>query len=211
MRKVCLLALMMVTTLLQAQTMKEVFIDMPDSLCILLTKNNRADFADFLESNMRAQVKNKFDKVSEMKVLTKDYLLLETTSSSTLQMKLLPVSDSVKVVCVIETYKGPAADSRIFFYSTEWEELPIKDYLFEPNFKSFLLSADSIDVERREIALAKVDMNLMKADLSPDAYTLSFLDTTLDYLDKESAEELRPFISSNPIIYHWRDGKFIKE
>ena len=64
---------------------------MPDSMCLLLTKNNRADFADFLESNMRAQVKNKFENMSEMKTLTKDYLLLETTSASTLQMKLLPL------------------------------------------------------------------------------------------------------------------------
>lgn len=194
----------------QAQTLRELFINMPDSLCVLLTKNNRADFADFLDSNMRAKVKNKFDKISEMKVLTKDYLFLETTPFSTLEIKLLPINDSIKIICAIETYKGPAADSQISFYSADWKVLPVKDYLIEPDFESFLFNNDSIDVEKRNIALTKTDMNLTKAGLSSDTYTLSFINTTLDYLDKESVEELSPFISSLPILYYWKDGRFIK-
>ncbi len=210
MKKLILFILLLLPIVGQAQILRELFINMPDSLCVLLTKNNRADFVDFLDSNMRAKVKNRFDKISEMKVLTRDYLFLETTPFSTLEIKLLPVNDSAKIICTIETYKGSAADSQISFYSTDWEALPMKDYLIEPDYKSFLFNNDSIEVEKRKMALAKTDMNLMKAELSSDTYTLSFVNTTLDYLDKESAEELSPFISSLPILYYWKEGRFIK-
>lgn len=37
--------------------MKSLFVALPDSLSPLLTKVNRADFGDFLASNMKAEVK----------------------------------------------------------------------------------------------------------------------------------------------------------
>ena len=45
-----------------AQDMKKVFIAMPDSLTPLLTKVNKEDCIDFLASNMKAEIKNRFDK-----------------------------------------------------------------------------------------------------------------------------------------------------
>ena len=45
-----------VSTALQAQEAKTLFVNMPDSLSPLLTKVNREDCIDFLESKMKAQV-----------------------------------------------------------------------------------------------------------------------------------------------------------
>lgn len=209
MKKILLLISLLLPSLMQSQNIKDVFINMPDSMCLLLTKNNRADFADFLESNMRAQVKNKFENMSEMKTLTKDYLLLETTSASTLQMKLLPVNDSVNVICAVETYNGPASDSHISFYSTDWKDLPMSDFITLPSADVFLQVSDTIDIEKRNLALKKADMSLIKADLSPDSQTLIFTYTTIDYLDKDSSGELRSFLKTDPVVYEWRNGHFI--
>ena len=209
MKKILLLISLLLPSLMQSQNIKDVFINMPDSMCLLLTKNNRADFADFLESNMRAQVKNKFENMSEMITLTKDYLLLETTSASTLQMKLLPVNDSVNVICAVETYNGPASDSHISFYSTDWKDLPMSDFITLPSVDVFLQVSDTIDIEKRNLALKKADMSLIKTDLSPDSQTLIFTYTTIDYLDKDSSEELRSFLKTDPVVYEWRNGHFI--
>lgn len=209
MRKIFLAGVLLFSALIQAQDMKSVFINMPDSISSLFTKVNRADFADFLESNMRAQVKNKFGNMSEMKTLTKDYLLLESTSSSTLQMKLLPVNDSVHVVCVVNTINGPAADSEISFYSTDWKELPVDTYFSYPSVDLFFQTGDSIDTEKFEVARSKADMNLMKATLSPENETLSLAYTTIDYLDKESAKELNVFLKEQPIMYEWKGNRFL--
>ena len=86
--------------------MKSLFIALPDSLSPLLTEVNRADFGDFLASNMKAQVKNRFGNTSEMLKLTDDYLLLKVSAVSTAEMRLLPLNDSVKVICVVQTLSG---------------------------------------------------------------------------------------------------------
>ena len=49
---------------LQAQEAKTLFVNIPDSLTPLLTKVNREDCIDFLESKMKAQVENRFGKKS---------------------------------------------------------------------------------------------------------------------------------------------------
>ena len=120
---------MLCSLTLSAQDIKSLFIELPDSLSPLLTKVNREDFGDFLASNMKAEVRNRFGKTSEMITMTDDYLMLKVSSVSTAEMKLLPVNDSVKVICVVRTYTAPAADSQIEFYDTSWQELPLSDFL----------------------------------------------------------------------------------
>ena len=120
-----------------AQNINSVFVSMPDSLSPLLTKVNRQDFADFLSSGMKAVVKNRFGGQSEMLKLTDDYLKLKTTEASSEEMKLLPLNDSVNVVCVVKTYNGPAEDSQVYFYSTDWKELPLCNFISLPGHEDF--------------------------------------------------------------------------
>jgi DNA primase len=42
-----------------AQNMRELVRTMPDSILTLLTRNDRLDFIDYLDSNMKAEVTNK--------------------------------------------------------------------------------------------------------------------------------------------------------
>lgn len=93
---------------LQAQEAKTCFKNMPDSICPLLSAVNRADFIDFLESKMKAEVTNSFGGKSEMTELAPDYIHVKMTPQSSWQMKLLPVNDSTKVVCVVSTVCAPA-------------------------------------------------------------------------------------------------------
>ena len=81
---------------LQAQEAKTCFKNMPDSICPLLSAVNRADFIDFLESKMKAEVTNSFGGKSEMTELAPDYIHVKMTPQSSWQMKLLPVNDSTK-------------------------------------------------------------------------------------------------------------------
>ena len=62
---------------LQAQEAKTLFVNIPDSLTPLLTKVNREDCIDFLESKMKAQVENRFGKKSEMTELGTDYVRMQ--------------------------------------------------------------------------------------------------------------------------------------
>lgn len=210
MKKILLLILMICTCSLQAQDMKSLFIAMPDSLAPLLTKVNKEDFGDFLASNMKAEVKNRLGKNSEMLKLTADYLDLKMSESSEVQMKLLPVNDSVNVVCVVHTYKGPAADSNIRFYSTQWEELPLSSYLTLPKEDAFYKTpVAEADQETYHNLRKQADMYLFVAKLSEKDNTLLYSYTTPDYLDKDTAEKLKPFLNAEPLKYIWTgEGRF---
>ena len=192
-----------------AQDMKKVFIAMPDSLTPLLTKVNKEDCIDFLASNMKAEIKNRFDKSSEMKVLTEDYLQMQMTENSTLEMKLLPINDSIKIVCIVKTVCSSACDSEIRFYDTNWkEEFPQKDYLQLPAPQTFFLPTDTVSSEV-ELIKKKADMHVMKAVLSKDDSSLSFIYTTPGYLNQEDREKLLPYLRKEAVVYRWKDGKFL--
>lgn len=194
----------------RAQDLKALFVALPDSLSPLLTEVNRADFGDFLESGMKAEVKNRFGNTSEMTRLTSDYLFLKITSASTLELKLLPLNDSVKVICAVSTYSAPAADSQITFYDTSWRELPFSDFLQIPQEDEFYLkpaSAEQADSLKNLRAYA--DMYLWKAELSAEKPVLMFTYTTPDYLDKETAKNLKPYLKSQPVCLEWKGGKFV--
>lgn len=192
-----------------AQDMKKVFIAMPDSLTPLLTKVNKEDCIDFLASNMKAEIKNRFDKSSEMKVLTEDYLQMQMTENSTLEMKLLPLNDSVKIVCMVKTVCSSACDSEIRFYDISWKkEFPKSDYLQLPAPQTFYLPTDTVSSEV-ELIKKKADMHVMKAVLSKDDSSLSFIYTTPDYLNQEDREKLSPYLRKEAVVYRWKDGKFL--
>ena len=196
---------------LQAQNARTCFVNMPDSLLPLLTPVNRADCVDFLESNMKAEVTNVFDRKSQMTHLSDDYIRLQLTPQSTWQMKLLAVTDSTKVICVVSSVCAPACDSRICFYSTDWQPLATARYLPSlPGLDDFLkpVPANQDDYHYQD-AVRAVDMLLMRADLSPADDKLTFTFTTPDYLDKETASKLQPFVRREAVSYEWRGGQYI--
>lgn len=195
---------------LQAQEAKTYFKNMPDSLCPLLTSVNRADCIDFLESKMKAEVTNRFGGKSEMTELTPEYISIQMTPQSTWQMKLLATSDTTKIICTVSTAYGPACDSDVRFYTTKWEALPAASLLTPPAMKDFLTLPDSVqDYEVRD-AGEKADMLLMKADLSAKDETLVYTFTTTDYMDKEAAEKLNPYLRRS-VVYDWKESEFVRK
>lgn len=192
----------------KAQEAKTVFVNMPDSLCPLLTSVNRADCIDFIENKMKAVVTNRLDGNSEMTELGSDYIYLKMSDVSSWQMKLLPLNDSVKVICTVSTACAPACDSSIRFYTTDWKELPVDEFLSsEPRIDDFIISSDSTDYDFIN-ARKQADMTLMKAVFSKKDETLTFILTTPEYMEKEMAEKLKPFLRHS-IVYTWKSGKFI--
>ena len=163
----------------QQVKMRDVFAQTPDSILPLMTKNNTLDCIDFIENNMRARVKNKFDTYSELLVLTNDYLRLQPSERSIVEMKIF--NDSL--LCLVHTYQGPAADSEVRFYNVKWQ--PVSYTLEHPKADDFFQpGADS------EVCGLLRQLPLIKASLSPDDTTLTWeLQTTeLTKAQKKTAE-----------------------
>ena len=191
-----------------AQNMKSVFVSMPDSIAPLLTQTNKEDCIDFLDSNMKAVVKNRFGNEAEMKALTENYVLMQTSPVGTLEMKLLPVNDSTNVVCMVKTVCASACDSEVHFYTSDWsKKLDAKNFLQTPEADAFFLPNDTLTDEDALIR-KKADMHLMKVSLSKDDASLTYIYSTPDYLNKEDRVKLLPHLRKEPIVLRWQDGKF---
>ena len=78
-----------------------------------------------------------------------------------------------------------------------------------PQMNDFFTSSDSTDYDFIDARL-QADMTLMQAELSKENGTLTFTLTTPDYMAKETAEKLKPFLRRS-IVYTWKDGKFIPD
>ena len=110
-----------------AQSLKDVFKQMPDSLMPYLTQNNRLDFIDFMESNMKAEVSNLTGGTSEMTALTDDSLSIRMSEALRVDMLLLdldePVDSIRQVIVFVETFLADSVygESVCKTYSVDWQ------------------------------------------------------------------------------------------
>lgn len=199
-----------------AQEAKQAFVNMPDSILPLLTKINREDCIDFLEYKMKAVVKNRFDKESEMTALTDDYVAMSLTPQSTFEMKLLPLSDTTRLICTVQTVCSRACDSRLSFYTADWSPLPSSAYIALPQIGDFMPDtlpssiADTLGVAWQELR-GEADLLLMRASLADTTGILTFTYTTPEYMNRESSARLLPLLKRREIRYEWEAGRFVRK
>ena len=185
MKKIILLSFLFafcVNGIVSAQSMRTLFVEMPDSLMPLLTKNNREDCVDFIDAGMQARVTNRLDSKSELLKFTPDYLYLKTSSSGYMQMKMLPAEGDT-ILCVVNTVCAEACDSRIAFYTRDWQPLDGSRYFKKPLISDFFLCVDSIAStnyeEKKEPYAESLDALLEIADIYLVHLTLSDRDNNL--------------------------------
>ena len=130
------LFLCLTQTVMSQTTIRDVFKQMPSSILPYLTENNRLDFIDFIDSNMKAEVTNAFGGKSEMQKLTDDYLSIHLNDAASVEMRLLdvkePVDSASRVVCLVSTMGSEVRESKVAFYSLKWNPLPTERYVHLP-------------------------------------------------------------------------------
>lgn len=191
-----------------AQDMASVFTAMPDQYIPQLEGAWRKDLVDLYKSGKEARLKNTMNGFSRLQKLTEDYLLLETTERTTIEMKLLPLVNKTYVVSMILTIKGPVPDSKIQFFTTDWEPLETADLFEHPITSDWYLKkgVDKEDADFQE-AVSRLDMDLIHYQLSPENLTLTATYTTPQYLAKEEREKIQPYLAE-PHVYKWKKYRF---
>lgn len=86
-----------------AQTLRDAFASMPDSLVPTLTRNNRLDLMDFMDARMKAAVTNRLGGETLMTHFSSDSLCVRLSDALTIEMKM-PAADTAAVVCMKRVY-----------------------------------------------------------------------------------------------------------
>mgnify|MGYP000535548494 FL=1 len=151
-------------------------------------------FGGSLYFRKRIPAENTMNGFSTLQKLTNDYLLLQTTERSTVEMKLLPLVNNTYVVCMISTVNGPVPDSRIEFFTTNWEPLATSDLFTQPTSDWYIKQGIDKKDEAYQEAASHLDMDLIQYRLSPDDQTLTAIYTTPQYLSQEAREKIEPYL-----------------
>jgi hypothetical protein len=184
---------------LQAQSMREAFLKAPEELFPLLTDLCRADLIDYFDAGMTAKVTNKLDGVTVLESLDDDFMQIATTRSSSVQVKMLPCADDT-LFCVVRSVKAEVADSRIDFYDSNWNRLPVDGRFAYPAISDFFVS----DAEKY---IGLCDMYLVSLTLNADDCTMVAEYTMPAYMNDGDAEKVLPLLRR--IVYRWNGKRFV--
>lgn len=184
----------------QAQDLRALFIEMPDTLLPLLTDNDRRDMIDFWDARMSTSVVNRLDGKSRITALTDDFLSVELSRSSSMQIKMLNVEGGDTLLCIVNTVGAEAYDSRIHFYNSRWERVDGLKFAM-PSIVDFFFPSDSVDK-----ALAVSDIYLVKLSLSADSDSLKAEYTMPLYMSRSDSARVAPQL--RPLYYRWTGKRF---
>lgn len=192
----------------KAQDADAIFVAMPDQYIPQLENAWRKDLIDLYNSGKEAKLKNTMNGFSTLKKLTPDYLLLQVTERSTIEIKLLPLVNNTNVVCMVTTVYGPVPDSQIKFFTTEWEPLNAADMYTPVPAEWFIKETADKDKASFIEATSRLDIDLRKLSLSPDNLTLTMEYTTPQYLSEEDRRKVTSFLKEEPKVYTWEKSHF---
>ena len=121
-----------------AQSLKDLFLKMPQEVCPSLSEYNRLEMVDNQKNGKPMQTRNHFRTLSEMKELTDDYAHIAVSKSSEKELKMLPTQEGAPIIMVISTVLCDSlADSSVEFYDTNWQPLPLLTHFSLPPTDQF--------------------------------------------------------------------------
>jgi len=139
-------------------SMRDCFLKMPTDLFPYLTENNRLDCIDFIDSRMKAEVKDAFGTKITLDTLTANYLHLTIGERVCVEMRLFPISeDSVtQLLCVSKTFGDSVQQSSLRSYDPNtWQPIAYDKYIYLPKFADGDFVAISLPKEGNEIKLTR--------------------------------------------------------
>lgn len=181
------------------KTMREVWIDMPDSITMYLTKSMRTELADYVDMKVSAATKNAIGDTVRIDTLTSDYIAITLSESSKLEMKLLPKNGS-NIICMVRTYYGTAAESIISFWQLDWQQLPDISMPALENIE-LIKKPDSLSVTEFNKIKAMISPKMIEMRLSPDDNSL-LLSYSLPDVNKEDSELIKSILVQKKINWN---------
>lgn len=187
------------------ENISEVFTSMPDSIFPLLTEKNRRDMVDFYNNRMEAKVRNRLNDYVQLDTLTDDFMRLTLSAASAAEMKLLQTEDSVEIICLIQSVTSPVKDSRVKFYSKDWQRLY---WLEMPTPETTAFFAESPDSVTRDLRFAQRsidDLRFVSISIDPAEPIFTFI-LSVEELEREQKTIARRYLRS--LRYRWTGSRF---
>lgn len=196
--KAILLLFLCCTTLVNGQTMGDLFKAMPSELLPGLSEGNKTML---LVDTGQTSVPYALGEVGK-RVHSDDHLLLQTSNVGTIELKLLPIAQDSMIICVIRTVCAQACDSRIEFYTTGWEKLD-GSTLLPPISRDIFFDSSQKERENYKYAVSLPGIYPVSAKFSGNGTDLLLAFDFKEHLDEQQIAEVLPFLKSDTIVLKW--------
>lgn len=209
-RNILALILVALSITTQAREIRSVWKSMPDSLVLAIDKVRRLEMLDLVDYKVKAEVDNRLGSHSVMDTITSNYLHIMVSKASELSMRLLPTAEGDTLVCMVYTYKAPKPESKISFYSLDWQQLDASKYLPFASIAdvadSLYIKPDSISQERYAelrndvvVALVSVQQSIENDDI--------YLSLSLPMAAKDNKASMTAIADKRKLV--WTGKKYV--
>lgn len=184
MKKIFLILLVSFSLLpLNAQNMRQIWLEMPDSIVPYLNRSLRTELADYVTMGMKSEVMNALRDTTRIEKLTNDYILVQLSNATKLEIKSL---DAYTIV-MVQTWCGPLAESKLSLFSNNWEVKPLNI-----DVSPMFVKPDTMSQQRYSelLDMANVTMNEMQLSVKDNSLTIKYSVPLLSSTDKKEMQAI---------------------
>lgn len=161
-------AMLLFSATASGQSARDAWLHMPDCLSSFLDAAKRAEMLSSYEMQSEENVENPLHGTSRLDTLTRSYLKATLSGSSHIELKLLPTNGEDSLICMVNTFDGPLAESRVRLFTADWQALSDTCY----TSKTLLQKPDTMTAEVFAGMLESLSLVLWRAALAADSDTL---------------------------------------
>lgn len=184
MKKIFLILLVTFSLLpLNAQNMRQIWLEMPDSIVPYLNRSLRTELADYVTMGMKSEVMNALRDTTRIEKLTNDYILVQLSNATKLEIKSLDAS----TIAMVQTWCGPLAESKLSLFSNNWEVKPLNI-----DVSPMFVKPDTMSQQRYSelLDMANVTMNEMQLSVKDNSLTIKYSVPLLSSTDKKEMQAI---------------------
>lgn len=184
MKKIFLILLVSFSLLpLNAQNMRQIWLEMPDSIVPYLNRSLRTELADYVTMGMKSEVMNALRDTTRIEKLTDDYILVQLSNATKLEIKSLDAS----TIAMIQTWCGPLAESKLSLFTNNWEVKPLNI-----DVSPMFVKPDTMSQQRYSelLDMANVTMNEMQLSVKDNSLTIKYSVPLLSSTDKKEMQAI---------------------
>lgn len=179
-----------------AQSLREVWIEMPDSILPYLSKSQRTELADYVEMKAEPAVLSTFGDSVRIERMTNNYLLLKANEATRLEIKLLDNN----TLALVQTWMAPAAESKLSLFNLQWQP---KEAVVA--YKANIVKPDSMSDEDFSDLKTLMSPRLKEYRLSADNNSLS-VSWNYPLLSKKDVKRVTEILKSQ--VFNWTGKDF---
>jgi len=203
MKKITTMFLLLLSMTVTGQTIADLFRTMPSELLPGVSEANKTML---LVDSGKTSVPYALGEIGKI-AQSNDFVHIRTSDAGDLQLKVLPLSSDSLIVSVIQTVCAGVCDSRIFFFTTNWEELDQE--LFLPALsKEIFFNSSKKNSDNYKYAVSLPDIFPISARFGKTGTDLTLELHYRERLTDDQIEEITPFLVGDTLLVKWENGTF---